>query len=177
MLEKNKNLKKGCCWMEITNYNIWVDILGYEGLYIINKKGEIKSVKRNTFKIPQRKKLGYYDVQLFKRGISNRYLIHRLVAIAFLPNPHNYSQINHIDEDKGNNHVDNLEWCTPKYNQRYSHGRTVLQYDRNGSLIKEWDSMRETEEYGYNHGAIYRCCIGQDKHHKNSIWRYKDGAI
>lgn len=110
---------------------IWKDIEGYEGLYQVSNYGNIKSLSRvvkNAYGIhrteekilkPQMKKKGYFQIQLSKDGKQKHYQVHRLVALAFVPNINNYPCINHKDENKSNNHVNNLEWCTHEYNTNY----------------------------------------------------------
>ena len=103
---------------------IWKDILGYEGLYQISNLGDVRSLNYNhTGEIKLLKqstdKYGYKRVGLFKNGKEKKYLIHRLVAMTFIPNPDNLPIINHKDEDKTNNNVNNLEWCTYEYNNNY----------------------------------------------------------
>ena len=102
---------------------IWKDIEGYENLYQVSNLGRVKSLNYNHTgkeKIMKAKKdKGYLRVQLYKDGKPKFYSVHRLVATSFLPNPNNLSQVNHIDEDKSNNIVDNLEWCSAKYNSNY----------------------------------------------------------
>lgn len=109
----------------------WEDIKGYEGIYKISNLGKVKSLERVT-KIPnsyrkEKEKIlkasvrsGYYVVNLRKNNIRKSYQIHRLVAQAFIPNPENKSYVNHIDFNKKNNNVSNLEWCTQKENVQWS---------------------------------------------------------
>ena len=103
----------------------WKDIEGYEGIYQVSNLGRVKSL-RDNFHRPREKilnpvndKLGYNIVCLHKDGKHKNYKIHRLVAIHFIENPNNYPQVNHKDENKTNNTVDNLEWCTSEYNNNY----------------------------------------------------------
>ena len=116
---------------------IWVDIKDYEGLYQVSNLGRIKTlprIKRNfnintkqleeivlpeKIRKPQLTKYGYYRVGLTKSHKQIYYSVHRLVAEAFIPNPENLPQINHKDENKLNNEINNLEWCTSKYNANY----------------------------------------------------------
>lgn len=108
---------------------VWKDIEGYEGLYKISNYGNVKSYKiykEGRLMKPMKDKDGYLQIGIRdKNGNRKFYRIHRLVAQAFIPNPENYSEINHKDCDPSNNAVDNLEWCTIEYNSKYrfSHGR------------------------------------------------------
>ena len=112
---------------------IWKDIEGYEGLYQVSNKGRVKSLKRkicsnsnhkyNTLSEKLLKLSGggkYIQVILCKDGKTSAKLVHRLVAQAFIPNPNNLPCVNHKDENKKNNDVRNLEWCTYKYNNEYN---------------------------------------------------------
>lgn len=103
---------------------IWRDVEGYEGLYQVSNMRRVKSLNYNRSGkervLKQRKnKWGYLRVVLCKDGDYKNYRTHRLVAQVFIPNPENYPEVNHIDEDKTNNAVDNLEWCSSKYNCNY----------------------------------------------------------
>lgn len=114
---------------------IWKDVVGYEGLYAISNTGKLKSYDhlaanghfhRGMIITPVSTPDGYLRVGIYKNGKRKNVVIHRLVAEAFLPNPNNYTQINHIDEDKTNNCVTNLEWCTPYYNLHYGSRRYAI---------------------------------------------------
>ena len=107
----------------------WRPVVGYEGLYEVSSYGRVRSVDRyvkvgyGSYRLhkgkvlsPAKNKYGYLAVNL---QAGNRCNIHRLVAEAFIPNPDNLPQVNHKDEDKTNNSVDNLEWCSRKYNCNY----------------------------------------------------------
>ncbi len=102
---------------------VWRPVKGYEGLYEVSNTGEVKSLFRYKKVLKQSvQKNGYCTVELFKKGVSKRLLVHRLVAEAFLSNNEEFPQVNHIDENKLNNSADNLEWCTAKYNMNYGRG-------------------------------------------------------
>lgn len=110
----------------------WKDINGFEGLYQISNTGKIKSFRRSSkFGSPEELILkpsiinsGYHVVTLYHENSKKRkYQVHRLVAEAFLPNPQNLPCVNHKDENKTNNNVDNLEWCTYQYNNNYGTAR------------------------------------------------------
>lgn len=109
---------------------IWKDIPGYEGYYQVSNCGRVKSldrVKCDGIRMKGRIKKTHYDdcgyelIQLRKDGSYKHLSIHRLVASAFIPNPDNLPQVNHKDEVRNHNTVDNLEWCTVEYNQNYGH--------------------------------------------------------
>lgn len=94
---------------------MWKDVIGYEGLYTISDRGEIRNKKGEIRKINVAKN-GYYVVDLYKNNIRHTYLVHRLVAQVFLPNPDNLEIINHKNGIKTDNRIDNLEWCDYSYN-------------------------------------------------------------
>jgi len=117
---------------------------------------------------------GYLHTGLRKDGKQIFKNVHRLVAIAFLPNPDNLPQVNHKDEVKTNNNKDNLEWCTRQYNQEYSLGKRVLQLDKiSEEVIREWVSVASAaRELNLNEGNIACCCRGVGKTAGGFIWRY-----
>lgn len=99
---------------------IWKDIKGYEGLYQVSNEGNVVRLWKKSKKlISQETSRGYKRVHLYKNGISQHHSVHRLVATAFVENPDNLPQVNHKDENPGNNKVENLEWCDAKYNRNY----------------------------------------------------------
>ena len=158
------------------------DIKNYEGLYQVTENGDVWSVRRNRFLKPYKNQLGYLRVVLSKKGKVKKYSVHRLVAEAFIDNPNNYPCVNHKDENKLNNNVDNLEWCTIRYNNCYNDGqikrarfkrKKVYQYDLNGNLIKEWISVNDAGRNGYKQGHVAACCRGERKTHKGFIWSYE----
>lgn len=103
---------------------IWKDIKGYEGKYQVSNEGRVRSlynrgVKREKILSLLNHPSGYSVITLSFNGIHKQYLVHRLVAMAFIDNPNGYEFVNHKDENKKNNNVDNLEWCTKSYNSIY----------------------------------------------------------
>lgn len=114
----------------------WKDIVGYEGLYQVSNKGNVRSLPRRNAKNGILKPIithdGYLTVGLCKNGKGKIYKIHRLVATAFIDNPNNLPCINHINEfDKFDNSVENLEWCTVAYNNNYGTGNARRAQSKN----------------------------------------------
>ena len=95
------------------------DIPGYEGHYAITSCGRVWSYKRNRFLKPSTDKYGYLHVVLYKNGKGKHKFIHQLVAEAYIPNPNNLPQVNHKDEVRTHNWINNLEWCDVTYNNNY----------------------------------------------------------
>ena len=169
---------------------IWKPILNYEGLYEVSNWGRVKSLKFGKERIlkPGTNKYGYLIVILCKNGKVKSFSVHRLVAEAFLPNPHNYPCVNHKDECKTNNNVNNLEWCTYTYNNNYGtkierisknrdtskYFKPILQYTLDGVFVREWKSIAEAGRNGFNQGHITDCCRGVRKTHKGLIFKYKE---
>lgn len=127
-----------------TEKEVWKDIKGYEGLYMVSSLGNVKSMNYRRSGKPKNLKLkyttsGYNSVVLSKDGTKKDRMVHRLVAETFIPNPERYPQINHKDEDKFNNEVDNLEWCTEKYNSNYGTGKE--------RMAKSLTGKKHTEEH------------------------------
>ena len=178
----------------MTNEEIWCPIKDYEGLYEVSDKGRVRSIKFGKERIlkPLRNTCGYLQVQLWKNGEKKNLLVHRLVAQAFIPNPDNLPQVNHKDEDKENNSVQNLEWCDGKYNINYGTcikrvsekltngklSKPVLQYTKSGEFVKEWKSAKDVQRnLGYFHNNISYCCNGKLKSAYGYVWKYKDTLL
>lgn len=165
---------------------IWRDIEGYEGLYQVSNKGHVKSLKWGKERIlrPMINSSGYLKVQLYKNTAHQYRYIHRLVAITFIQNPDNKPQVNHKDENKLNNCVENLEWSTAKENNNFgtrneragnSLSIPILQYSKSGEFIREWQSAAEVERVlGINNSNITKCCKCKRKYAGSFIWRYKE---
>lgn len=164
---------------------VWKDIKGYEGFYQISNLGRVKSlIRKNVLKEKIIKggiqKNGYKFVLLYKDKNSKIFRVHRLVAEAFIPNPNKYKEVNHIDENKTNNNVENLEWCTRKYNCSYgnfneSKIKKVIQYDIIGNYIREWSSITEAQKkLGINHSSIVNNCRNRRPSAGGYIWAYKN---
>ena len=179
---------------------IWKDVLGYEGLYQVSNYGRVKSLERMVKHYPSGEKvvseillkpyntIKYLQVGLCKDGVRKTYSVHRLVWMAFNGEiPEGY-EINHINEDKTDNrlenlslmsHKDNINWGTR--NERTASNRTgktapkpILQYDLDGNFIKEWSSFHQIEkELGLHNTGIWACCNGKIKKSYDYFWKYK----
>ncbi len=116
---------------------VWKDIDGYEGEYQVSNLGRVRSLKSSIVLKPMVATNGYLVVCLWKDNVQRKYCIHRLVALAFIPNPENLSDVNHIDEDKKNNVVSNLEWCTHLYNMNYGNVRKLISERNKGKKLSD----------------------------------------
>ena len=177
----------------------WKDIQGYEGKYQVSNLGNVKSLnyknsgKERILKYGINTK-GYLNVclcYLRKNKLSKTFAVHRLVAQAFIENPGNLPQVNHIDENIRNNCVSNLEWCTAEYNINFgtrnersmftrivNNGKTapkkIDQYSLDGKFIKTWNSGAELAKNGFNKSSICQCCKGKLKTSNGYIWKYHE---
>lgn len=161
---------------------VWKDIPGYEGLYQVSSFGNVKSLARKTNNQYGKEehvlspgwihnKQSYLFVTLCKNKVHKKFLVHRLVASVFIPNPLNLQHVNHKDGNPQNNCADNLEWCNPKYNINYGErnekvrkalSRKVYQYDKTtGVLIAVYKSALDAEKAtGVWSQNIGKCCSG-----------------
>lgn len=173
------------------------DIKGYEGLYQVSNYGRVKTIKiRNSVNIHNQTKIlkqceskfGYYIVNLSNK--SQR--VHRLVALTFIPNLKNYYCVNHIDGNKHNNKIDNLEWCTSSYNnyEAYRLGlkqgsfknkygknnpnsKKIIRYDLYKNKIDEWYGTGDIKrKLGYSPISILNCCKGKSISAYGYLWSY-----
>lgn len=155
-------------------------VAGYEGLYEVSNRGRIYSIRSGKILRPKSNGRGYLQVTLAGNGGHKMAYVHRLVAIAFLPDTG--EEVNHKDENVQNNAVENLEWCTRHYNLRFGtrvdrivqhHKKPVEQLDMNGCVIRVFGSVAEVERlFGYNHSNISNCCNGKLKSAYGSKWRF-----
>lgn len=165
---------------------IWKDIPNYKG-YQVSNLGNVKNV--NTEKILKGGiKRGYREVILIKDNKRKYKLVHRLVAETFIPNMNDYPQVNHIDGNKLNNNISNLEWCTRSENMKHAYkiglekplyainnprAKRVKQYDLNNKLIKEYHGIKEASRINnLNPRDISKCCQGKRKQVGGYIWTY-----
>lgn len=183
---------------EILQFEEWRPVVGYEGYYEVSSFGRVRSVERLVERSSHKMKLksyilvqrqqpnGYLKVSLCKDAKHKSFWVHRLVAQAFIPNPHNLSCINHKTECKTFNHFSALEWCDREYNNVYGtvverraekQSRKVIQYTLNGEFIKEWPSAMEIErQLGFDNTQIGNCCKHKPKYHTahGFKWEYAE---
>lgn len=166
----------------------WRPIVGYEGLYMVSNFGNVKSLERVVWnnrgyyktvpeKVlkPQKNKDDYLFVALYKDGKGKRYKVHRLVCEAFLENPQNLPEVNHIDQNKQNNCVSNLEYCSRQYNVDYSLAKAVICIDCTTGLIEEFKSAsKASKQLGIDRSHITACCKGRLKSAGGFYWQYAD---
>ena len=167
---------------------IWKTIEGYPS-YMVSNMGRVKSLNYRRTGIekilkPKINEKGYYYYSLFIDGKEYKFRIHRLVALHFIPNPNNLPEVNHKDENKANNCVENLEWCDRKYNCNYGTSKKkiskalsvpILQYSKDGSLIRKWNNAKDAEKVlGVDDSHIGKCCKGIYKTVGGYVWKYYD---
>ena len=158
---------------------IWKDIPNYEN-YEVSSDGKVRNKKTKRVRKLQDDKNGYKIVSLRNppRKSPRKFLVHRLVALAFIPNPNNFPEVNHIDENKANNCIWNLEWCTRKYNVNYGTcvARQVAKRKESVKCIETnivYDCIKSaSESTGVNKGNISSCCRGTLKTAGGYHWEY-----
>lgn len=183
---------------------IWKDIEFTDNKYAVSNLGNVKRNEHYTTIGPTKNRKepstifykerlvtkyvgvdGYEIVHITINKKTQPYKVHRLVANAFIPNPHDLPQVNHIDENPKNNVVTNLEWCTAKYNANYgtrnnrlriANGKKVGQFDKDWNLIKIWDSLSEAAKHFKASTTVYisrvcKCQAGR-KTYKGFRWKY-----
>lgn len=146
------------------NDDEFVDIIGYEGDYMINRRGEIFSLKSNKIlKYNINNSSGYLRLCLIKDKMIKYYLLHRLLAIQFIPNPENFPEVDHIDQDKLNNNLINLRWVTCKTNSR--NRRSTINHEgciRITGTTKKGQYYRATFYYDYGK-TIYKSSYNRNE--------------
>lgn len=169
---------------------VWKDIEGYEGRYQVSNTGKVRSlIKRSKLDSPWHllkptNARGYEYVGLWrKQDGSTNFLVHRLVAKAFVPNPNGFKEVNHKDENKQNNCADNLEWCTREYNMSYKNARVrqgiscstpVEQYTIDGIYIATYVSIPIAAKINdIDESSIHKCCNGKRKYVGGYHWKLK----
>jgi hypothetical protein len=183
-------------------YEIWRDIPNYEGLYQASNLGRIRSLPREweqkhysginshynkesqIMKLCEYNKNGYLYISLTKNKKAKKHLVHRLIAETFLIRRNNENYINHLDCDKKNNKLDNLEWCTQSHNIQYAydnntkippHMRKIKRFDLKNNYIDEFISLQEAErKTKIKASNISKCCRGQRNQAGGYKWQYAE---
>lgn len=175
---------------------VWKDVVGFEGYYQVSNMGRCRSldrivpckkngerkIKGHIMRLHKNSTNDYLCVGLCKNSKYTQMLVHRMVAIAFLNNPNNLPEVNHKDENPKNNCVNNLEWCTSKYNANYGTRKDrlsvlprkpIIQKDLLGNFIKRWDFIKQaSDELGIDQSEIIRTCKGRKESYKGYKWEY-----
>ena len=187
--------EKGARYME----EIWKPVVGYEGCYEVSNMGRVRSVERKARFVSKHGKecirtvrakelnpsLGQttkrFSVMLSKKGKTKRMSVHRLVAMAFVnnPNPSEFTEVNHIDEDPTNNKADNLEWCNRRYNMTYGTIRERIEQKtkrcpveaRKGEEVLRYDAVRHVSRDGFCTRGVYYSAR-ENKPYKGYYWRF-----
>lgn len=155
---------------------VWKDIKGFEGRYRISNKGNVMNVKTNKILKYVKSPLGYATVRLYHGDVIEKYpfkncMVHKLMGETFLPNPNKLKMINHIDENKMNPSIENLEWVSARENANHGNrnetisdkaGKAICQYNLNGKLLRIWkNSLKPAKIISAQSGADMICIGGQ----------------
>lgn len=170
----------------MTESEVWKDVVGYEGFYKVSNKGNVKSVERldtigrrcgGLILKPRHHKHGYFHVALYKNGKKKNKLIHRIVAEAFISNPKSFLEVNHLDENKKNNEITNLEWCDTKHNVNYGTRNTRVSQKLSKKVravnvetgeVVTFSSTMEARNKGYS-SSVSLACRGVFKSSKGNL--------
>ena len=146
----------------------WKDVPGYEGLYLVSDRGRVLGIKRGL-QSPATDEYGYLRTSLCKDGEMRSFYVHRLVALAFIPNPEGKETVNHLNEDKQDNRVENLEWASVPENNTYggriarasaSRKRAVIATDADGHEYRFDGIVDAVSKLGVQKSSILKCCRG-----------------
>lgn len=176
----------------ITEKEIWKDVIGYEGYYRVSNHGNILSCRQNII-MKQKITKGYRMIGFTKNKKHKSYSVHRLVAKHFIKNPKNKREVNHLDENKLNNHVSNLKWVTSKENANWgTRNKRIAEFVKNNQVgfttkkinqickktnkvIKTYNSVTQaSEENGFHQGNISSCLTGKRLSSRGYKWEYAD---
>jgi len=166
--------------MGIPSGQVWHDVVGYEGLYLVSDRGEVWSnITHRIRKQVHNKANGYKMLFLVDlKGGKKCVYVHRLVAMAFVPREVDKDVVNHIDENKTNNHSTNIEWVTKQYNNVYNdkiaaNRKPISQLSPDGTLIKTWESAREaSRQLNLEFKNISACCRGKRSTCGGFTWQF-----
>lgn len=162
----------------------WRDVKGYEGKYLVSNIGRVKALpfdgpgKRNKEVIRwfSTDRCGYHRLNLALKGKKQNFFVHRLVAVAFIPNPENKPFVNHIDGDKFNNHYSNLEWVSSQENNLHvcrvlrKRVKPIVSVCLETGEEKEYPSFQAAHDLGFNRSSVARCISGKLESHQGFKW-------
>jgi hypothetical protein len=175
----------------------WKNISEYEGLYQVSSFMKVLNVKTGKILKLFKNEKGYLNVNLSKNGDIKMFRVHRLIAQAFVPNPENKPEVDHINTYRDDNRIENLRWVNEdeqhnniltkehirrgethylygKYGKEHPQSKPVLQYDLDDNFIREWENSRQIEkELNIKRPSICNCCNGKHKTAGGYIWKYK----
>lgn len=164
---------------------IWKDIQGYEGLYQVSNLGNVRSLnygrRKEVKNIAVKRDSGYLRVCLSRNDKQKYFLVHRLVALQFVPGFKEGFVVNHKNEIKVDNRAENLEWCTQRENTNYGTRneritkktkKSVEQIDMNGNIVCVWDSATDAARAGFSNASISSCCHGKKEQYRGYMWRF-----
>lgn len=177
---------------------VWKPVIGFEGFYeasnlgrvrsldreVDSKAGSVRIIKGKVLK-PVMHRNGYLQIHLCKEGKHKWFSVHRLVYAAFCGTIPSGMQVNHIDECKTNNRLENLNLMTHKENNNFgtrteraakAQSKPVVAFDEAGNVVLEFSSTMEAGRNGFHQGALSLCCRGKLKHHRGYRWKYKENA-
>lgn len=158
---------------------IWKTLDWLNSNYQVCDSGVVRNKIRKNILKPNVSNSGYLQVRIPVNGKFTWFYLHRLVLNAFTRQ--NLSQVNHIDGDKLNNSLDNLEWSNASHNKKHAYSflgfvnpnkKKVAQVDMDGNVVKVWDSLTEASNEGYSRRCIWLVCNDKQQHHKNFKWKY-----
>lgn len=172
----------------------WRSVKGYEGIYEVSSLGRVRAKERfvpgrrgivhGHIVVALKQKTGYIRICLSKDHKKTYFSVHRLVAEAFVPNPHNYPCVNHLDEDRTNNKSSNLQWCTYSQNNNYGtrrskisethrcKGKAFMQIDCSNNIVAIYRAMIDAHELGYDRSNILKCLTGKKYTYLGYKWEY-----
>lgn len=157
---------------------LWKWIEGYEGVYAVSELGRVYSVRSELFLRSRADRDGYLAVTLNLKGKQKTIKVHRLVAIAFIPNTNGLKEVDHKNLDRADNRVDNLQWstrrgnCNNKKKTTKRRGKSVVLQILGDVIVKRYRCLRSVEEDGFNHRRVSTCCNGKQKLHKGYEWKF-----
>lgn len=173
----------------------WLPVRDFDGLYEVSNRGRVRSLRSGNFIAQWAGNSGYPSVSFWKENKAHVRSVHRLMAQVFLPNFDDPLQVNHIDGDKKNNVITNLEMVTPSENSLHRYhvlgfqnlapmigvenpnARPVDRFSLDGALLQHYPSQSDAVREGFRASCITECCKGTQKSHGGFLWAYTDAPV